>query len=75
MCKRVISVCLKAPTQPRDCFGIGVERHLGDADPYEPPRGQSVARREAERLVDVGFGFRAAIKENFGKPDETVSKG
>jgi hypothetical protein len=63
-----ISVCLKGSAQPSDCFGIGFELHLGDANPYEPPMGKSVARRKAECLVEVGFYFRASTKKILGVP-------
>jgi hypothetical protein len=48
---------------------------LGDADPYHPSRGKSVARRKAERLLNVTFGFCASTKEIFGVPNETMSHG
>ena len=28
----IISVCVEAPAQPDDRFGIGIELHLGEAD-------------------------------------------
>ena len=75
MRKGIIPICLEAPAQPSDCFGIGIELHLGKADTYHPSMGQSVARRKAECLVDVSFGFCASTKEDLGEPDETMSEG
>src|SRR5215831_14278218 len=71
----VISVCLKTPAQPSCCFGVGIERHLGESDPYEPPVGMRVTRRKAKRLNNVSFGFRAATKKILGIPDKTMSGG
>ena len=44
----VISVCIKTPTHPRDCFVIGVERHLGDADLSKPPMGHRCREEKGE---------------------------
>jgi hypothetical protein len=75
MRERVIPVCLDASAQPGDCFSIGVEMQLGDADPYHPLRSKGVARRKAKRLLDVTFGFCASTKEIFGVPNETMGQG
>ena len=42
---------------------------------HEPSVGQDVARRKAECLVDVGFGFCASTKKKLGVPDESMSAG
>jgi hypothetical protein len=49
----MVSVCVKSPAQPDDCFGIGTELHLGEADDCHPSMGKNVARRKAECLIDV----------------------
>ena len=59
----IISVGLDAAAQPCDRFRVGTELQLGDADDQHPPEGTDIAGREAERLVDMGLGFRAATKK------------
>ena len=59
----VVSVCLKAAAQPGKCFDVGVERHLGNANPRDPTVGIRVARGKAQRLVDVSFGFCEATEK------------
>jgi hypothetical protein len=75
MRERVISVSFDAPAQPDDRFSIGIEVHLGDADPYHPSMGKGVARRKAECLVEVRFGFCASAKKNLCAPDDSMSAG
>jgi hypothetical protein len=67
MCDGKISVCLKAPTRPDDCFGIALELDLSEADRNEPSMGrgyeavlgQMVKIREggAERCVAAAEAF------------------
>ena len=71
----MISVCVDAPAQPDDCFSIEIEVHLGEADPYHPSVGKGVARRKAECLVDVSFGFCPSTKKKLGQSDENMSRG
>ena len=59
MCDRIISVCVKASTQPDNCFGIEIELRLGEADPHHPLIGKIIARRKPKCLVDMSFGFCA----------------
>jgi hypothetical protein len=68
----VISVCLKTPAQPRYCFGVDVERDLGNTDPHEPLGSMWITGREAKRLSNVSFGFRTAAKKVLGIPDKTM---
>ena len=70
-----ISVGVEAPAQPSDRFGIAIELCLGDTDPHHPDIGLGVARRKAECLVDVGFGFFGSTKQYFGVPDESMNAG
>src|SRR5882672_5768940 len=60
MRRRIISVSLDASTEPSDCFGICIELHLGEANIEQPPEGVDIARREAERFVDMDLGLCAA---------------
>ena len=69
----IIPVCVEPAAHPDDRFGIGTELCLRKADPYHPSRTQVVARRKAERLVDVRFGFCASTKEILGEADESMS--
>src|SRR5215471_5653298 len=70
-----IPICVEAPAHPDDSFGIGFELRLGEADYRHPSVGTGVARRKAECLVDVGFGFSASTKKNLCAPDESMSVG
>src|SRR5229473_1961750 len=56
----IISIGLDGPLQPGDRFRIGAELQLGDADEYHPLEGEGIAGRQAERLLDMGLGLRAA---------------
>src|SRR6266478_646167 len=71
----IIPVCVEAPAHPDDCFGIGTELRLGKADPYHPSRSLGVARRKAECLVDMRFGFCASTKKILGEADMSMSPG
>ena len=73
MRERIVSVCVEAPTHPTDCFGIGTELHLGKAHVYQPFRSKGVARRKAECLVDVRFGFFAPTKKKLREADKSMS--
>ena len=75
MRERIVSVCVEAPAHPDDCFGIGTELRLGKADLYHPSRGKGVARRKAECLVDVRFGFCASTKKTLREADKSMSAG
>ena len=35
----IVSIGLKAPTKPRDRFGVGIKLYLGKADPHQPSVG------------------------------------
>ena len=69
-----VSICVKAPAQPSDCFRIGVELQLGAADPGHPYESKSVARRKTERLFNVTLSFAGTTKKIFGEADETVGE-
>src|SRR5215471_9457062 len=73
MCDGKIPVCIDALAKPDDCFGIGSELHIGKANPYHPSMSHGVARRKAERLVDVRFGFCAPIKQQLREADKCMS--
>ena len=62
----IISVGLEAPTQPDDRFGIGTELRLGEATHTIHRVSKDVARRKAECLVDVSFGFCASTEKILG---------
>jgi hypothetical protein len=34
MCDGIVPICVDAPAEPDDCFGIGTELRLGKSDPY-----------------------------------------
>ena len=44
MPNRIVRVCVEAPTQPDNCFGIGIEVHLGKASNSKPSVDQDVPR-------------------------------
>ena len=43
MCDGIISVGLKSPAEPGYSFGVGVEIHFGETDPYHPLVAQGIA--------------------------------
>ena len=59
----VISVGFKAPAQPNNRFGVGAVPKFGDTDIQSPDIDGVIAGREAERLLDMGFGFPAPTQE------------
>src|ERR1700739_4420744 len=71
----VVSVCVEAPAQPDDCFGIEVELHLGEANPHHTSASQGIARRKAQCLLNVCSGFLATAEKILGKTDERMSVG
>src|ERR1700730_18699005 len=71
----VVPVCVEAPAQPDDSFGIKVELHLGEANPRHPSGGQGIARRKEECLLNVAFGFLATAEKILGKTDERMGVG
>ena len=64
----VISVGLKAPAQPNNRFGVGALPKFGETDKQTPDIDECIAGREAERLLDMGFGFPAPTEKNFAIP-------
>ena len=68
----VVPVCVEAPAQPDDSFGIKVELHLGEADPRHPSGGQGIARRKAECLLNVYFGFLATADKDLRGADHAM---
>ena len=71
----LIWVGLNAPAQPCDGFCVGPELRFGNADTVDPSKRIDIAGREAERLVDMGLGFRAATEKNLGPTNASVSVG
>ena len=59
----IISIGLDASTVPGDGFGVGLKLHFGDAHRRHPSVCQHIARREAERLVDMKLCFCTATIE------------
>jgi hypothetical protein len=74
-CVGHVAVGIDAPTQPRDRFRVSTDLRFGDTDQHHPSEGADVAGREAERLVDMAFGFRAATEKKLGSTDASVSVG
>src|SRR6516165_4829801 len=70
-----IAVCVEAPPQPDDSFGIGTKLRLRETDHCHPSVGTGVARRKAECLVNVSFSFCASSKKNLCASDESMSVG
>lgn len=68
MRNRIISVGLETSTEPSYRFGVGIELHFGEADHLQPPEGGDVARREAERFVDMGLSSAPRPREFMAKP-------
>src|SRR6476660_975761 len=60
----IISIGLDASTEPDDGFGVGLKLHFGDAHIRHPSVCQHIARRQAERLVDMKLCFCTATKKN-----------
>jgi hypothetical protein len=69
----LIWIGLDAPADPRDRFRVGTEMQFEHADTELPTEGADIARREAERLVDVGLGFPAATEKKLRPTDENMS--
>ncbi len=65
--ERMVAVCIEALTHPDDRLVINTELRLGKANIPHPTSGAGVARRKAERLVYVSFGFCASTKEELGQ--------
>ena len=71
----IISVGLKAPAQPDNRFGVGALPKFGETDKHTSSIDECIARREAECLVDMSFGFPAPTKKKLREPDERVRRG
>ena len=72
---RHVPVGINAPTKPDDSLIVSINLRFGDTDQHHPSEGTVIAGREAERLVDMGFGFRAAPEKKLGPTDTRVSLG
>ena len=48
---------------------------LGDTGEHHPQVGGDIARREAERLFDMGFGLHASTDHILGHADAIVGAG
>ena len=68
----MISVDLDRATEPRDRLLVGAELQLGEAREHHPNKGVRIARTEAECLLDMGLGLRAATKKILGETDVGV---
>jgi hypothetical protein len=68
----VISVGFKAPAQPNNRFSVGALPKFGETDPHRPEIDGGITGREAERLLDMGFGFPAPTEKKLRKPDVRV---
>jgi hypothetical protein len=60
MCAGPISVCLDGTTQSHDGFLVSTQQEFGQSRDPQPAIHIRVARREAQRLIDMSFGFLAA---------------
>jgi len=54
---------------------LDLKRPIREADVYQPFRSKGVARRKAECLVDVRFGFFAPTKKKLREADKSMSAG
>ena len=61
--------------EPRDRFLVGAELQLGEARKHHPNKGVRIARTEAECLLDMGLGLRAATEKILGETDARVRVG
>ena len=59
----------------RDRFRIGTELRFSDTDKHHPSEGADIAGREAERLLNMGFGFYAATEKILSPTNTSVSVG
>jgi len=75
MCVRHAAVGIDAPTQPHDRFLVSTDLRFGDTDQHHPSKGAVIAWREAKRLVDMGYGFRAPPEMKLGPTNDSVSIG
>ena len=71
----IISVGLDGPSQPCDRFGICAVPQLGHTDIQHPVVDEHIARREAERIRDMGFRLYASADHIFGHTDGPVRAG
>jgi hypothetical protein len=65
MRERKIPVGLDGTTEPRDRILIAAHIEFGEAREIYPDIGVRIARTEAKRLLDMGFGFIAATDETW----------
>ena len=75
MPKSISSVGLDASAQPSERFRIGALPQLGDTGIHHPQVYGDIARREAERLRDMGFRLYASADDIFGSTDGRVCAG
>jgi hypothetical protein len=71
----VIWIGLDAPAKPSDRFRIGTHLRLSEADTVHPPEGVDIARRKAERFLNMSLGIRAATEKRLGPTDASVGIG
>ncbi len=70
-----IALGIDAPAQPYDRFRVSTEKRLGATQKHHPPKRVDIVWREAERLVDMGLGFRGTTKQILGKTDASIRAG
>ena len=70
--KGVSSVGLDATAEQDDRFGVCPLPQLGDTDIKHPQVYLGIAGRKAERLTDMGFGFRVSTNKILGHADVRV---
>src|SRR5262245_28282005 len=71
----VISVRLKAPAKPNNCFGVSALPQFGETRKQTPDIDECIAGRETERLLHMGFGFFASTEKKLRSPDAYVRSG
>src|SRR5450432_3388598 len=71
----LIAIGFNASSQPCDRFVFGSYLRLDEPDKRHPPENEGIARREAERLLYVSLGLRAATHKILGETDPTVCNG
>lgn len=71
---RMISVGVDCTTQPRYRLLVTAEKELGSARGVHPNMSEPIARTEAERFVDMSFGFLGTTEKILCDPDIRMSK-
>src|ERR1700716_2308892 len=65
MSNRLIAIRLEAEAHPCGGFRVGIELELGEAENPHPAEGEDIARRQPQRLPDMGFCFRGPATKIF----------